>query len=225
MKRIPHLYPDAYFDDRDRTDDRRLASFTDERAFLQRHMSLTGVVCDIGCSTGEFLDTIEWRGDRYGLEVNDRAMRRAEGAGIRFDRNILTEKEFFDAVIFRGTIQHLAEPFRYIGRAFEALKPGGFIVFLATPNANSLVYKIFNTLPALEPERNFYIPSDVTLSAILRNTGFDVVDVAYPYRSSPYARLLRDHLAFVVSILVRRRPQYPFWRNMMNVIGRKPADV
>jgi SAM-dependent methyltransferase len=221
MKRVDDLYTDTYFADRDRTDQKRLASFKREKEFLLRHVSLSGVVCDVGCSTGEFLTTIEWRGDKYGLEVNAKAVRMAQESGIRFDKSILTETAFFDVVIFRGTLQHLLQPFWYIAKTFDALKPGGFIVFLATPNANSIVYKLFNTLPALEPDRNFYIPSDATLTNVLRHAGFDVVEIAYPYLSSPYAKPVRDHLALLVSLLFRRRPRHAFWRNMMNVIARK----
>jgi len=221
MKRVEDLYADAYFADRNRSDEKRLASFVLEKAFLQRHVNLRGVVCDVGCSTGEFLTTIEWLGDKYGLEVNAKAARMAQDSGIRFDKSILTETAFFDVVIFRGTIQHLFQPFWYIAKAFDALQPGGFIVFLATPNANSVVYKLFNTLPALEPERNFYVPSDVTLTDVLRVTGFDVVEIEYPYLSSPYARPVRDHLAFLTSLVLRRRPRHAFWRSMMNVIARR----
>jgi len=221
MTTVPEPYPDAYFADRDGTDKKRVASFMLEKSFLQRHVSLGGVVCDVGCSTGEFLSTIGWIGERYGLELNANAIRLAEASGIRFDKSILTETAFFDVVIFRGTIQHLLQPFWYIGKACEALKPGGFIVFLATPNANSLVYKLFNTLPALEPERNFYIPSDVTLTHVLRHAGLDVREIEYPYLASPYAKPVRDHLDFLATVLLRRRPRYAFWRNMMNLIARK----
>jgi SAM-dependent methyltransferase len=216
-----HSYPDSYFADRQGTDPQRLASFLQEKAFLLRHMDLTGIVCDVGCSTGEFLSAVEWSGPRFGMEVNAAAIRSAEKAGIRFDKSILTEAGFFDAVIFRGTIQHLPEPFTYIAKAFHALKSGGHVAFLATPNANSLTYKLFNTLPALEPERNFYVPSDVTLESVLRNQGFEMVDIEYPYLGSPYARPVRDHVSFMASLLLRRAPRQPFWRNMMNLIARK----
>ena len=221
MTKVADAYTDAYFETRNCTDRKRLASFMREKEFLLRHVSLTGVVCDVGCSTGEFLTTIDWLGDKYGMEVNATAIGLAQKSGIRFDKSILTEKEFFDAVIFRGTVQHLLEPFLYIARAFDALKHGGFLVFLATPNANSVTYKLFNTLPALEPEQNFYIPSDITLANVLRHLDFEVVEIQYPYLSSPYARPARDHVAFVASLILAREPRYPFWRNMMNVIARK----
>lgn len=187
-----------------------------------KHTTLCGAVCDVGCSTGEFLTTIEWCGPKYGMEVNPSAIQLAKASGISFAKNILTELDFFDVVVFRGTIQHLPNPFHYISKAYDALKPGGIVAFLATPNANSLVYKIFNTLPALgEARYNFFVPSDVSLSNILTHYEFDIVEIQYPYCNSPYANLLGDHLDFLRTIIYRRTPTFPFWKNMMNLIAVK----
>ncbi len=221
MKTFAHLYKDDYFSRRQRNDEKRLRSFLQEKDFMSRHMPLAGAVCDVGCSTGEFLDTIEWNGPRFGMEVNPAAIEVARQSGIHFDKSILTEENFFDAVIFRGTIQHVPDPFLYIGAAHKALKKGGAVVFLATPNANSIVYKLFNTLPALDPILNFYVPSDVTLGDVLRNYEFTVVDIEYPYLGSPYAQPVADHLNFFKTLATRKKPRFAFWRNMMNVIARK----
>lgn len=222
MKTFAHLYRDDYFSARQRNDEKRLKSFLQEKEFMLRYMPLAGAVCDVGCSTGEFLDTVEWSGPRFGMEVNPAAIEVAKQSGFKFDKSILTEENFFDAVIFRGTIQHVPDPFLYIGAAHKALKRGGAVVFLATPNANSIVYKLFNTLPALDPALNFYVPSDVTLSDVLHNYDFTVLDIEYPYLGSPYARPLADHLNFFKTLATRTKPRFAFWRNMMNVIARKP---
>ena len=221
VKTFDHLYADQYFANRRANDPRRLASFLKERDFLAKHVGLAGAICDVGCSTGEFLEAIEWQGPRFGMEVNQSAMEEAQRVGISFERSILEAQQYFDVVIFRGTIQHLPDPFSYIGAAHRALKPGGHIAFLATPNANSIVYKLFNTLPALDPALNFYIPSDVTLSNVLRNYSFDLVDIEYPYLTSPYAQPIADHFKFIKALLTRQKPSFAFWRSMMNVIARK----
>lgn len=216
------LYDDEYFAKRQLNDPKRLRSFDHEKALLQRYVDSTGVVCDVGCSTGEFLEYINWQGPRYGMEVNECARAVAQRHRVGFEKSILTEERFFDAVIFRGTIQHLPQPFLYIERAFTALKPGGVAAFLATPNANCLVYKLFNDLPALDPRYNFYVPSDLTLAANLRNVGFQVVALEYPYLASPYASPVYDHLRLLVRLVSRRKLRFAFWRNMMNLIAIKP---
>jgi SAM-dependent methyltransferase len=220
--RPAQLYGDGYFAKRDLNDPKRLKSFDHEKRLLEQHTDFGGAVCDVGCSTGEFLEYIGWRGPRYGMEINENAQATARGRGVSFDKTILTEEGFFNAVIFRGTIQHLPQPFVYIERAFAALARGGIVAFLATPNSNSLVYKLCTDLPALDPRYNYYIPSDLTLTAILRNAGFHVAALDYPYADSPYARPLYDHLQLLLCWLFRRKPRFAFWRSMMNVIAVKP---
>ena len=40
---------------------------------MSRHLNINGKVCDVGCSTGEFLETINWKGPRFGIEISDYA--------------------------------------------------------------------------------------------------------------------------------------------------------
>ena len=221
MNNIERLYDQAYFENRKSNDLKRMASFLQEKAFISKYINLDATVCDIGCSTGEFLSAIEWQGPKYGMEINQEAIAAAKKSGIDFDANILNVENFFDVVIFRGTIQHLQEPFTYIANAYSSLKKGGAIIFLATPNANSPVYKLFNTLPALDPRLNFYIPTDLTLSSILENSGFKVLEVQKPYLKSPYSNLIANHLEFFYCYLMRRDPKFAFWGSMMNMIAIK----
>ncbi len=217
------LYPPEYFTNRNMTDERRLESFKQEAHWMALNgVSFDGTVCDVGCSTGEFLEAIGWSGERYGMEVSAEARYFARRRGIRFRQNITNQQDFFDVVIFRGTIQHVDEPFRYTRCAFDALKPGGHIVFLQTPNADSLVYRLWRDLPALEWPRNFYIPSVKTLGNALLNAGFTLTALRKAYWLSPYANPGMDHLKFVAQFFRKTRPRFAFPGNMFDLIARKP---
>ena len=221
MTNFSHLYDATYFKNRNFNELKRLRSFEQESEFIKKYSDTSGAICDVGCSTGEFLSYIEWGGRKYGLEISDDAVRQAIKLGISFDKNILTEENYFDVVVFRGTIQHLPDPFLYIEKAYASLKKGGHIFFLATPNARSLVYKLFNTLPALNPKYNFYIPSDYSLKNILENFNFQVLEITYPYLKSPYANFIIDHLNFIRCLLFRKPPNFAFWGSMMNIVAEK----
>jgi len=215
------MYGDRYFEKRLSNDKKRLASFSQEKEFMLKYVDFHGKICDVGCSTGEFLVNVKWSGEKYGMEINENAILLAKQSGVCFDKNILNVQNFFDVVVFRGTIQHLPDPFGYISMAFESLKPQGHIVFLATPNAQSIVYKFFNTLPALDPALNYYIPSKTSLKDILKISGFSMIEVQTPYLNSPYACPVLDHVKFLANIFNRSKPKYAFWCNMMNIIARK----
>lgn len=215
-----HLYKNKYFLNRNLNDLKRIKSFEQEKCFLKKFVA-TGKICDVGCSTGEFLKHINWKGDRYGMEINSQAIEKAKKNNINFNKNILNQKMFFDLVIFRGTIQHISYPFYYIEKAYDSLKDGGFIAFLATPNASSINYRIFQSLPMLDKCRNFYIPSETTLVNALQIYGFRVLSINKPYLKSPYQKLISDHLKFLSNILFRTKFNHAFWGNSMNLIAQK----
>jgi len=222
LDKYKDLYDSSYFSERNSNDLKRLKSFHLEKDLLKKHANFKGKVCDIGCSTGEFLKEISWEGERYGMEISDIAVLAAKKNGINFDKNITNVKDYFDLVVFRGTIQHLPEPIRYIQLAYDSLKPGGIVSFLATPNSNSIVYKLKNTLPVLVPHLNFYIPSDISLINISNNIGFQMIENQKPYLKSPYRNFFLDHFNFLKMIIFRKKPNFPFWGNMMNIILNKP---
>lgn len=216
------LYTKDYFLTRQGNDSRRLRSFEAEASLLRRFVNFNGRVCDVGCSTGEFLTHVNWTGQKFGIEVSEYAKDLAVKQGISFQRNIFTELDFFDLVVFRGTIQHLPNPFEAIQKTSSALRPGGFVAFLMTPNAGSLTYRVAQDLPALDAERNFWIPSVKALSSVLRNEGLVVCHVDYPYLNSPYSEPLSDFFDLLLSTLSRKKPKRAFPGNMFNLVALRP---
>ena len=215
-KDFSNLFADDYFDDREGFDPLRQASFQQEKLFITQYVSPTGNILDVGCSTGEFLKAINWEGKMYGVEISDFALQKAKLNGISFDKDISLEEEFFDVIVFRGTIQHLSQPFLFLEHAYRSLKVGGHVFFLATPNINCLYYKIWNDLPCLDKDKIFYSPSDKSLKDVMHIFNFEFVSIEYPYLSSPYSKPIRDHFKFLLKFFDLGQ-KFPFWKNMMNV--------
>lgn len=183
------------------------------------HLSC-GNVLDIGCGLGDFLELFSDSWKKYGVEVSEYAKKTASKKGVNF--KIPEKKNFFDLIVFRGTIQHLDTPLSEIKKKFEQLKPGGWMVFLATPNAGSWYYRIWQDLPMIDPKYNFVIFSDKQLSNILYQFGLKVKKINYPYIDSPYANPLLDHLKFVLKLLGFSM-KFAFWKNMMEIYAQKPT--
>lgn len=215
MLQIEELYDKEYFKNRLENDVKRMESFRNEASWMGKYIK-NGNILDVGCSTGEFLNNVKWDGDKYGMEISEYAQNIAKKNGINFNKNIFTEQDFFDAIIFRGTIQHIDTPLLYIKNSFNSLKKGGYIFFFATPNANSIYYKVWNTLPFLDPKCNFWIPSDKELINVMTNFGFTLIDKRYPYIKSPYSNPIKDHLYFILK-LIGLKVKFPFWRNSMDL--------
>lgn len=223
QERLKTLYDKAYFETY-RSDPKREVWYRFER---DRILTLKsgGKILDVGCGLGKFLELFHsplW--ERYGVDISDVAVREARTRGIQikaYEQGYDYPEEWFDVIVFRGSIQHLDTPFAVIKRCIELLKPGGLMVFLSTPNANSLCYKLFGGLPFLNPRLNFLIPSDTMLKNALTNLGLTVTEVRYPYLETPYARPFRDHLCFVLRCL-GVPVAFAFWRNIMEIYAVKP---
>ena len=78
------------------------------------------------------------------FEISDHAKSVAKKNGVKFNKHLFNSKDYFSTIVFRGTIQHVDTPFLYMKKAYESLKKGGKVVFLATPNANSLYFKLWS---------------------------------------------------------------------------------
>lgn len=178
-----------------------------------------GCVLDIGCGVGDFLSLFNKHWEKYGIEISSCAREIAQKKGIITDFEL--KDNFFDLIIFRGTIQHIPDPIYKINECRYWLKKGGMLIFLATPNTNSIVYKLFNNLPMLNRNLNFLLPSDKMLEQILTNNGFNIVAFEYPYKNTPYAHRIKDILSFILKLLrIKKKIDFPFYGNVMECYAK-----
>ena len=202
-------------------DPKRALMYAQERARIQELKPMGGAILDIGCGIGDFLDGFgcEWR--KYGTDISQYARTEAINRGVFILESIYEVVGSFDVVVFRGTIQHLPDPFEQIAHAALLLKPGGLMVFLATPDADSICYRLFGDLPALDPALNYWIPSQRTLTNVLTNLGMVVTHTLHPYRETAYAQPVQDAWRFVLR-LFGRKSKFAFPGNMVEIYAIKP---
>ena len=213
-------YEESYFALHSRDQGRRERM---RRQELERVRQTTGfdggTVVDVGCGLGELLDLLPTeRWTKYGVDVSELARITCLNKGVSFD--LPTGDGWCDLVLLRGALQHLDRPLDTLFAAHRWLRPGGWLVVLATPNAGSPVYRMFQDLPPLDAPRNFVVFSDRTLGQCLVNIGFRELEFHYPYLETPYASPIRDHLRFMLRVIGIKR-SFAFWRNMMECYAQK----
>lgn len=214
------LYNRNYFDGYYLNDKRRDAMYMQEEKRV-RVRSDFGNVLDVGCGVGGFLQIFDDRWYKYGYEPSEFAAEKAAGRGIHMVRNLnIVESGSMDVVILRGTLQHMSKPIETLAQATRALRPGGLLVILATPDIDGIVYKIWGELAALDAPRNWILFGNKYLKNILVRLGYGEIEVLHPYWGTPYASPLSDFWRFFVSLFFGWR-KFAFPCNMMEIYARK----
>ena len=218
-----YLYDQQYFDGYYLRDVKRETAYLQERdriyeEYLKTHEFIGGNVLDVGCGIGGFMSVFDDRWNKYGVEPSEYASAKAAKKGILLvDMNCM-DTEHMDLIVFRGTLQHIDYPMKVLYQATRLLKSNGLLVFLATPDTDSLVYKIWGTLPALDPQRNWCLFGHKELDNILERMGYKN-KFLYPYLGTPYASPFKDLAKFFLSFIRYRKFAFP--GNMMEIYSVK----
>lgn len=215
------LYSAEYFREHYEHDPKREAMYQQERDRITAYFPDGGTILDIGCGVGGFLQSFDDRWQKYGVEPSEFASDRARGRGIAIMQSVqIADFDTFDVVVFRGTLQHINFPMAALTHAYQALKPGGLLAVLATPDTDGLVYKIWGRLPALDAPRNWILFGRRELVNILERFGYQDIRVLHPYLGTPYASPVKDFCKFAVSLVFGWR-KFAFPGSMMEVYAVK----
>ena len=139
-----------------------------------------GTLLDIGCATGDFLQTARERGwEARGVELSPSAAAVAERRGFDVAMGTLADARLpagsFDVVTILDVIEHLTDPLAELREIYRVLRPGGLVV-VETPNWNS-IYRLLlrQRWAALQPRLHLLYFSRRTLSRMLERAGFDIM--------------------------------------------------
>lgn len=145
-----------------------------------------GKLLDVGCAMGFFIDEASKRGWQVqGLDVSSFAVEYAKSNfGLDARHGSLTELDFpagnYDMISLWDVIEHVPDPTAYIRRAAELLRSGGVLV-LATPDVDSLPARLAGKrwVGYKLSEEHIYYFSVETLTRMLNDAGFDVINVRH----------------------------------------------
>lgn len=149
-------------------------------------------VLDCGCGLGYLQRTFEREGWKTtGVDVSSSAIRTAnestagDVAVMDVDGSMAFADESFDVVSMFDVIEHLENPYRTLREIHRVLVPGG-IVAIHCPNANAIGRLLSrSTWFGEKDETHKYMFTPYSLSFLARRTGFEVRDVATPFRPLP----------------------------------------
>jgi SAM-dependent methyltransferase len=119
--------------------------------------------------------------DAFGVELSAWAVGEAQRRGVdvrmRTLEDLGAEPGSIDAAVLADVIEHVPDPLGTMRLLHTLLKPAG-VVFLATPNVDSVVARTlrrwwWSVLPG-----HIWLFSRDTLTRLVRDAGFEVLDIA-----------------------------------------------
>jgi len=154
-------------------------------AIVHRLRRPPGLLLDVGCAAGEFLDGARSQGwDVEGIEYDPQtAERTRRERSIPVRAGAIEEVALPDGVsvcTFWASLEHLTEPLLALRRVREVLIPGGCAIVLV-PNFASWEARLGGEYwPHLDVPRHLYHYEPDTLRRLLEAAGFQAVDVTTP---------------------------------------------
>ena len=175
--------------------------YAQEARRISRLVRPAAPILDVGCGNGSMLMALKSRGytNLSGVEIDPTAADRARQSGIRVKTGELVNVDFpaesFDLIRLGHVIEHVCDPVAVLRRAFDLLRPGGYI-FGETPNTSCLDFKVFKKYwGALHLPRHVIMFSDENLMRALEKAGFRDTTMEWGLRTVGWSTGIQNLLA------------------------------
>ena len=147
-----------------------------------------GVILDVGCGLGSFLSTIDDKWEKHGIEISKFASEYAKQhckihTGTLFDFPF--EEQSFDLINMHHVIEHVDDPGAVITRVRDLLKDDGVFI-IATPDFDSGAARRFGENYRMLDPGHIRLFSNDSMHRFLRDNGFHIFRVDYPYFETKY---------------------------------------
>jgi SAM-dependent methyltransferase len=145
---------------------------------------------EIGAAYGFFIEAALPYFEAEGIELSSEAAAQAQRSGLPVGcgsaaPETLRRLGSFDWVVMLDTVEHLPSPAASLAAVHDLLRPGGHLC-ISTGDIGSPLARLAGRHWRLmtPPQRSFFF-SRQTLSRLLRQLGFELREVSYPWKIIP----------------------------------------
>ena len=180
-------------------------------------------ILDVGCGCGPFLTHVSKNWNKFGIEISKHASMIAKNKlpdatieNLDFMNNTYDD-EYFDIILCHQVLEHIRKPDDFLNEFNRILKPGGSII-LCVPNFDSGCARLFGkNYRFFHDDTHITLFSYDSLSRLVRDTGFKIVNIEYPYfESEKYFNI--DNLKRLKNT---KLVSPPFYGNLMTMYAVK----
>lgn len=203
-----------------------------EIGFLEKHLK-EGKVLDVGCGGGFLLNKFGPSWEKYGIEFDHTAAEHARTV-LKLDvkegeaNETVHPADFFDCIVLRGVIEHMADPKTMLKHVTPWLKPNGLLYITSTPNIESLCAELYREKWKLFTADHQLHFSKRTILELGKELGMSLFDSAYFYLETPYAHEIEDYRKILkdAELIARNKKDEvgsspAFYGNMLSLILKK----
>ncbi len=170
--------------------------FRSKLKVLSRHCPGRGKLLDVGAAYGFFMEEAARFGfEPYGAELSKSAAACAARYGTVFQSPLadINTAHRFSAVTFIDSLEHFEDPVAGLNKAWELLEDDG-VVAVMVPNIGSPFARITGKRwHLLLPEEHLFYFTPMSVQAIFRKTGFELIEL----RTGGYGRSISEILRVV----------------------------
>ncbi len=203
-----------------------------EITYLEKYIK-GGKILDVGCGGGFLLNKFGTSWEKHGIEFDHTS---AEHARTALHLNVKDgevdeasyPEGFFDVIVMRGVIEHMADPKTMLKHMMPWLKPGGLLYITSTPNIESLCAELYREKWKLFTADHQIHFSKRTIVELGKELGMELLDSAYFYLETPYAheiedyrKIIKDATLFALGEGDKVVSSPAFYGNMLSMILKK----
>ncbi len=203
-----------------------------EIAYLEKYIK-AGKILDVGCGGGFLLNKFGPSWEKHGIEFDHTSAEHARSV-LKLDVKDGEVDEatypngFFDVIVMRGVIEHMAEPKKMLEHMLPWLKQGGLLYITSTPNIESLCAELYREKWKLFTADHQIHFAKRTIEALGAELGMELLDSAYFYLETPYANELEDYRKIIKDAELIATGKHDevdsspaFYGNMLSMILKK----
>ena len=203
------------------TERERLKFIQNNVTLIEKIKNLSGIkkIIDFGCGAGFLLSALEKKFHLFGIENNINAVDYAKQFAKVYQKDL--NKSFdlnikFDLVVIYHVIEHLNNPGTCMKNIRKHLKKNKFLL-IGTPDFDSAMARFFgNNFRLLHDKTHISLFSVDSLSRFLRDNGFKILSIDFPYFETEY--FTKKNL---LKIFKKNDQSPPFYGNMFTILAKK----
>jgi SAM-dependent methyltransferase len=223
----PETYYDASYFNGSRPDgysDYRAARYV-LQAHFQHELDLLkslgaegGVLLELGCAYGYFLEVAQHHYKVNGLEICEEAVADCQARGLvgvrhgTISTETLAQMPMVDVVVLLDVIEHLPEPRAALEAAVSKLRPGGLFL-ITTGDFSSLCAKVMGRhWRLMTPPQHLWYFTPLSLKQMGESLGLDLIYMDHPFKMVPLG-LIAYQLCRYLSL----SPRLPSWMHRLGL--------